>query len=74
MSPTPLPGGVSLLVSDTKKSNAAETNHLGLWTGIREFYDKLGQKLIRYWVVGGLLLFSASLAREGPGAVELIDE
>jgi len=40
------------LVSNTKKSNAAETNHLGLWTGILEFYDNLGQKLIRYWVVG----------------------
>jgi len=62
------------LVSDPKKSNATETNHLGLWTGILEFYDKLGQKLIRYWVVGGILLFSAALAREGPGAEEMIDE
>jgi len=39
-----------------------------------EFYDKLGQKLIRYWVIRGLRLFSASLAREDPGAVEMIDE
>jgi hypothetical protein len=54
-----------------KKTNVPHT-----FTGreFLEFYDKLGQKLIRYWVVRGLRLFSASLAREGPLAVEMINE
>ena len=60
----PMQGGDSLQVFNTK-TIVTESSHVLVLAGFPCFYDNLGQKNKRDWVVGGALLYSASLIREG---------